>query len=96
MIRLLLALLRPMRSIAKSLVLISAALDRLAPPKAKAVQFDYLPFSEPEQDAETARREAYESAIGRSLGEDEDVPADYNPHELSSYIKHVFNRDRSS
>jgi hypothetical protein len=87
-IRLLLALLRPLRSIATSAVRIADALERLAPKQRTEVTPDYIGFEEADQDAEADRRAAYERALGRSLGEDEEIPADYDPRDARSYIKH--------
>jgi hypothetical protein len=91
-IRLLLALLRPLRSIATSAVRIADALDRLAPKQRTEVEPDYIGFDEGEDAAEAARRADYEKNLGRPLGEDEPIPEDYVARDWPSYFKHFLKR----
>jgi hypothetical protein len=88
MFRALLAFVRPLHTLAKAAVRIADALDRIAPKQRTEVEPDYIGFEEADQDAEAARRAAYERDLGRPLDEDEEIPSDYNPRDARSYIKH--------
>jgi hypothetical protein len=78
MLRVLLALLKPLASIAQSTLRIADALDRAWPKRTSVISSTYVPYDPEAFDEEVARREAFEQRRGRPLADHEELPGSFD------------------
>jgi hypothetical protein len=96
MFRALLAVLRPLHTLAKASVRIADALDRAHPKRTSTVASTYVPYNEDAFDEENARREAFEKRRGRPLDDHEELPAAFDHKDRLAGVRRYLGFDDNS